>query len=187
MRTRSKVAAAPVLAVMLVLAMAGPAVGGGWATVELSSTPDGVRADEVWEVDLRILQHGRTPLEGIEPTVRVVERDSDRSARFLARPMAEQGVYRARVTFPAAGKWRYFVDDGFTQVHSYPPVTIADGRAPRADAATPATPGADDGASGDTMLAGALGVGLAAAGLTVAIRRRRKHPPTSSPLAPGNT
>ena len=185
MRARSRVATAPVLGVVLVLAMTSPAIGGGWATVELSSTPDGVRAGEVWEVDLTVLQHGRTPLEGIEPGVRIVERDGDRTARFAARPTAEQGVFRARVTFPVAGRWRYFVDDGFSQVHSYPSVTIADGPAPRADAAASARTAAADGASGSAVLVGALGVGLAAGGLTVAVRRRRRLP-SSAPVAPGS-
>ena len=61
------------IAVLAVLAAVVPAtaLAGGWATVKLSSTPDGAEAGAPWVVNLTVLQHGVTPLAGIHPEVRI--------------------------------------------------------------------------------------------------------------------
>jgi len=48
--------------------------------------------------------------------------------RFLARPTATTGVYRARVVFPRAGTWKWTIWDGFSRTHTYTPVKIAPAR-----------------------------------------------------------
>ena len=129
-----------VLAAASALALAGTAAAGGWATVQLSSTPRGLSAGEPWIVDVTVLQHGRTPLDGLKPTL-TIRKSSSRTASgafkgrlttrtFVARPAGKPGVYRVRVVFPTAGTWRYEVYDGFVQyggarTHRYAPVTIA--------------------------------------------------------------
>jgi len=115
MRTRTTAA---VLAIIGLLALPAGAFAGGWATVGLSSTPDRLGPGQTWNVELEILQHGRTPLEGIHPTVTITAGDAART--FQTRPAGRPGVYRAAVTFPDAGTWRYVVDDGFTARHRYP-------------------------------------------------------------------
>jgi hypothetical protein len=129
-----------VLAAASALVLAGTAVAGGWATVQLSSTPRGLSAGEPWVVDITVLQHGRTPLDGLKPTLTIrksVPRITSGVAKgrptirtFAARPTGRPGVYRARVVFPSAGTWRYEVYDGFVQyggarTHTYAPVRIA--------------------------------------------------------------
>lgn len=96
---------------------------GGWATVGLSSLPDGIETGEPWVVDLRVLQHGRTPLDGVHPRVLLSGPGGVRRA-VAARPTGEPGVYRARVVFGSGGRWRFAVDDRFTQTHTYAPVRI---------------------------------------------------------------
>jgi hypothetical protein len=122
------------LAFVSALVLAGTAAAGGWATVRLSSSPKGLSAGEPWIVDITVLQHGRTPLAGVKPTVRIRKLAAARSTAspsvFVARPTARTGVYRARVVFPSAGTWRYQVYDGFTQyggarTHTFAPVQIA--------------------------------------------------------------
>jgi hypothetical protein len=51
-------------ATALAVALIAPttSLAGGWATVGLSSLPDGAQPGEAWVVDLTVLQHGRTPL-----------------------------------------------------------------------------------------------------------------------------
>ena len=73
---------------LAVLMVAGPAValGGGWATVKLSSTPTDMRAGAPWVVELTVLQHGVTPLAGVRPEVRIAQGSITRS--FPARPTA---------------------------------------------------------------------------------------------------
>ncbi len=108
-----------------VLALLAPAVAlaGGWATVQLSSTPAKQRAGVPWVVNLTVLQHGVTPLAGIEPQVQIAQGTYSRS--FAARPTAKTGVYRARVVFPRAGTWRWSIWDGFSRTHTYKAVKVA--------------------------------------------------------------
>ena len=103
------------------LALPASALAGGWATTALSSAPPaGIEAGEAWNVELTIMQHGVTPLEGVEPSIDVERVGVERT--FTATPTGKPGVYRARVVFDEPGRWRYEVNDGFSQTHSYPPV-----------------------------------------------------------------
>jgi hypothetical protein len=116
---RKLVAALAVTAVLLPAA----ALAGGWATVQLSSTPKGAQAGTPWVVNLNVLQHGLTPLAGIRPEIRIAQGKLRRT--FVARPSGKPGVYRARVVFPRAGTWRWTIWDGFSREHTYSPVLIA--------------------------------------------------------------
>jgi hypothetical protein len=108
--------------VAIAVVVPAAAFAGGWATVQLSSTPTGSRAGVPWVVNLTVLQHGRTPLDGIQPHVRISQGAIAR--QFLARPTSKVGVYRARVVFPRAGMWRWSIWDGFSRTHTYKPVQV---------------------------------------------------------------
>jgi hypothetical protein len=159
------------LAVPLALLVLAPsALAGGWATVGLSSTPAGTQPGNPWVVNLTVLQHGRTPLEGIQPTVTI--RNGDAHKTFAAKPTGEPGVYRASVVFPTAGRWTYEVNDDFVaqQVHTFPAVEIG---AP-ASAPVPAnTTASDDGGPNLLWLAPGIALLLAAAALVARGRARR--------------
>ncbi len=173
------VAAAALAAVLIAPATT---LGGGWATVGLSSLPDGVGPGEPWVVDLTVLQHGRTPLEGVEPTVLIRGAFDSGEKEFVAKPTERAGVYRARVVFPSEGRFTYSVDDDFSQVHELGAVRIGAGgeRAMAAPAAARTVAGPPDSGDGVT-LAGALGIalgaGLLAALVTAALRRRGEPKP----------
>jgi hypothetical protein len=161
---------------ILAAALIAPATAtaGGFATVGLNPPPEEIGPGTPWVVDLEILQHGRTPLEGVEPSV-IVTGGGDREV-FPAEPTGKPGVYRAEVVFPGEGTWRYAVDDGFTQTHTFPPVTIGsgDGTAAAGTAAAGAQP--DDGGPDIALaLAIAAAAGFAAA-LVVTVVRRRPRP-----------
>jgi len=166
-----------VIAMALALALVAPAtsLGGGWATVGLSSLPDGTQPGEEWSVDLTVLQHGRTPLEGVAPRVLIRGADGGSEKAFVAKPTARAGVYRARVVFPSAGRWTYAVDDDFSQVHQLGAVSIGAGGEQATVAIPPAASG--DGVSLTGALGIALGAGLLAALLTTAMRRRGEAKP----------
>ena len=155
----------------LVLLIAPAAYAGGWATVGLSSTPAGTEPGKPWPVEITVLQHGVTPLEGVEPAVIITSGDARRT--FAAEPTGKPGVYRAEVVFPTAGRWSYAVDDGFIseRLHTFPAVQIG--------AETPA-PAAATGDEGGGPSAGWLVPGVAllllAAALLARDRRRRHHP-----------
>jgi hypothetical protein len=160
------------LCVVAAAAITAPAaLGGGFATSGLSSTPHGLRAGEPWKVEITVLQHGRTPAAGLRPRLRLNGPGGARR-EVAARPTARAGVYAANVRFPVSGRWTYMVFDGFNDEMptTYPPVTIA----PRAGApaATPSSP-SDDGGLGvwPVVLGGAV---LAVAGGALALSRRRR-------------
>jgi hypothetical protein len=116
---------------LVTLALPATAAAGGWATVQLSSTPGGGRAGEPWNVTVTVLQHGRTALAGVRPTITI--RNGAKRIVFPTRATDEIGRYRARVVFPHAGMWRYSVYDAFTQyggakVHTFAPVRIKPAR-----------------------------------------------------------
>ena len=122
------------LAVLLAVAcgslgLAGVAQAGCMATVGLSPMPQpGIQAGQPWLVNVKVLQHGRTPLAGASPVVRI-RSAAGRLIRFPARATATRGVYRARVVFPAAGRWGLSVYDGFpvaecARVHSFASVAV---------------------------------------------------------------
>jgi len=152
----------PLLALALAaLLVPAAATAGGFATVQLSSLPARTDAGGTWTPTMTILQHGVTPLDGLEPAVRITD-DSGATHSFAARPTGEPGTYVAKVRFPTGGSWRYEIWDGFSQTHTYSPVTIGDGR----DGSFPTVP-----------VAGAALALLLVAALGVAVSRRRRPGP----------
>ena len=143
------------------LLLPGAALGGGFATVQLSSLPAGTDAGGTWTPTLTIRQHGVTPLDGLQPAVRITDENGEIRS-FAARPAGRTGTYVAEVRFPSAGTWRYEIWDGFSQTHTYSPVTIGDG----GDASFPTAR-----VAGAVLLAGALG-----GAVLLALRRRRPGP-----------
>lgn len=111
------------------LALAGVAQAGCMATVGLSSMPKpGLAAGKPWVVTIRVLQHGRTPMSDARPEVRI-RNAAGKLFTFKAKPTARVGSYRARVVFPAAGRYRLGVYDGFpvadcARVHTFKAVLI---------------------------------------------------------------
>ena len=160
------------LALAAALIAAPSALAGGWATVGLSSTPAGVQPGDPWDVNITVLQHGRTPLQDVQPTLTI--RNGDSSKTFAAKPTDKPGVYAASVTFPSAGQWTYEVNDGFItqQPHTFPAVQI--GEPVSAPAAT-----ADEGGVNLTwLLLGGMAFVLAA--LILLIRRHQRHEPQAA-------
>jgi hypothetical protein len=151
---------------LLGLALAGlllsaAANAGGFATVQLSSLPAGTDAGGTWTPTLTILQHGRTPLDGLQPAIRITD-EAGTIETFAATPAGEPGTYVAHVTFASSGTWRWEIWDGFSQTHTYSPVTIGDG----GDASFPTVP----------VTAAVLAVLTLAGVALVALRRRRPGP-----------
>jgi hypothetical protein len=156
------------LVVAVAAAVAAPAASaGGWATVGLSSLPpSGLNANQDWPVDITVLQHGRTPLAGVIPVVRIRDDGGKVVKSFAAKPTGKTGVYHAVVRFPGSGRFAYEVYDGFVayggaQTHTFNPVQIG----PPADS-FPYLP---------LGIAAALALALATA-TTVVWRRRAPEP-----------
>lgn len=150
------------LVLVAALALAGSASAGGFATVQLGATPYGVATGGTWSTDLTVLQHGRTPLDGLSPTVTISNGTQERV--FPAVATGRTGVYHVEVVFPSAGTWTWKIWDGFTRTHTYAPVVVG---------ATDDGPGTVDASLGWWI------VGLVAAAALVAataLARRRPRP-----------
>lgn len=145
------------------------ASAGGWATVGLDPLPTGVGPGDTWNTNMTILQHGRTPLTGLSPTITITPEDGGRSETFAATETSEPGVYAASVVFPEAGPWRIVADSTFGDSRlTYGPVQIEP------------LPGFGTGAAGDDfpalpLLAILGGLVVVAAAFRVR-RQRRLHP-----------
>lgn len=111
------------IAAIAALAVAPAAQAGCWATVKLSSMPEG----RTWNVLVTPLQHGRTSLPNARPRIEIRNGTGPWTV-FRAAKTAKTGVFKARVVFPSAGTWRFRVWDGFephcARFHSYAPFTI---------------------------------------------------------------
>jgi hypothetical protein len=111
------------LATCATLALAPTASAGCWATVKLSSMPDG----RVWDVKVTPLQHGFRPLPNAKPRIEIRSGTAPWKV-FAARKTAQRGVFRARVVFPTAGTWQLRIWDGFephcARYHTYAPVVF---------------------------------------------------------------
>ncbi len=149
------------LAVAAALWLVGGAGAGGWATVGVSPQPeDDAQAGAVWTPTLTVLQHGRTPLDGVHPTV-MLSNGKGQLETFAATPTGKPGTYAARVRFASSGTWSVRVNDGFGREHGFPDVTIG---------------AAETSSSSALRLPVALGALLAIAlGSTLLLRRRRQQ------------
>ena len=162
-----------VLAALLTLALAATAAAGGFATAGLDQMPATAAPGSTWSPEITVLGHGRTPADGVEPIV--ILTSGERTERFPARPAGRPGVYRADVTFPAAGRWSVAVDSGWGVGEDT--VGAIDVSARAGTAAAPPSRSGD----GLPPLVPAVLAGLAAALLTGAIQRRRHRRP--APIA----
>jgi hypothetical protein len=142
------------------LLLPAAATAGGFATVQLSSLPDGTDAGGTWAPTMTILQHGVTPLDALYPVVRISD-GAGRLEEYPATPTGKPGEYLAEVRFPTAGRWSWEIWDGFTQTHTYSPVTIGEGVS-----GFPTLP----------VVSAALGV-FGVAGLVLVTARRRRPGP----------
>ena len=153
-------------ALVAALVVSSAASAGGWATVGIAPLADGVTSGDTWSTEITVLQHGRTPLDGLRPTLTISTGEDTRT--FNARPTGRTGLYEADVVFPQPGRWSVVVDSGFGDSRlTYGPVTIG--------AAPVGTPGSFS-VLPVAIVAGALALAAAA---VFGIRRMRRLGPAS--------
>lgn len=154
--------AASSLIFLLVLAVALPAMAGGWAVITLEELPSGAVAGESLSIRFAVRQHGRTLLEGLEASVYARNTSSGETIASAASPVIGQpGYYEAEVTFPSVGRWEWSIR-AFTMDQPMPDLNVSAGTFPSLLA--PPSPAA--------IAAGAVGL-LLGGGATIIARRRR--------------
>ena len=110
-----------VLVVLAMLALASPALAGGWAMVTLDSLPREVRAGESLQLGFMVLQHGKTPtnkdLDGnpLKPVLTAIKQGGAATTqakgaetiRAEARQQGPTGHYVVDLAFPSDGTWAW--------------------------------------------------------------------------------
>jgi hypothetical protein len=170
------------LVLAVALAVPATAVGGGYATLGLQSLPEGIEPGETWRAEFTVLAHGRTPFVDGHPSVTVRSSGGELVGTFPGRLVNKTGLYRAEVVFPESGRYRYVIDDGYSQRHTFPPVTVGDGGDDPVPSLAAAAAPADDGPSVPLALVLAAGVGLLVAWLVLMLLSRRGRTEGRPPL-----
>lgn len=111
------------IAVLLALLAVLPAYAGGWAVITLDELPSNVVAGEPLTIGFTVLQHGRTPMTGLYPTVTA---NLSEDAKFVvnAEPEGETGHYTATLNFPKAGDWQWSIQ-AFAMDQPMPMLSVA--------------------------------------------------------------
>jgi hypothetical protein len=104
-----------VIVVIAMLALAAPALAGGWAVVTLDSLPREVRAGQPFQLGFVIRQHGRTPVnndwEGhaLKPTLTAQKQGGGQVIQFEAHQQGATGHFVVDITLPSDGMWDWSI------------------------------------------------------------------------------
>lgn len=110
-------------ALLLSLVLVIPVFAGGWAVITLDELPTNVVAGEPLTIGFVVLQHGRTPLDGLTPTI-TANLYKDQEFVVQAEPGGKPGHYTATLIFPSAGEWRWSIQ-AFTMDQTMPMLSVA--------------------------------------------------------------
>ena len=98
--------------VIAALTLAAPAAAGGWAVTSLDPMVAAPVAGEDIAVGFTIRQHGVTPV-ALDDVAIVVTDPTGGTTRFTAVPDGVVGHYVATIRLPAAGRYRWSVEQGW--------------------------------------------------------------------------
>jgi hypothetical protein len=98
-----------VTGVAAALAVATPALAGGWATTLLDPLPDRIEAGHTYTVGFWILQHGShvSQIGLSDPGLKLVD-DKGEALAFKAVALPEGGHYATAIVLPHDGDWAIF-------------------------------------------------------------------------------
>ena len=161
---RIRIALGFVLLVALIFVV--PAFAGGWAVITLDELPLNVIAGEPVAISFTVLQHGRTPMLDLHPTI-TARAASAEPMVISAEPDGKPGHYAATLTFPKEGNWEWSIQ-AFTMDQPMPALKVASAN----PASAPSTSQSESTPS--WLLPGLLAFGIAVAGLVFAFRRRSR-------------
>ncbi|MDQ3005279.1 MAG: cytochrome c [Chloroflexota bacterium] len=119
----SKFRSALLLVLIFMFAFAIPVFAGGWAVITLDELPAGVVADEPYTIGFTVLQHGKTPMAGLSPTVTARMEKGD-MLTFQAESEGKPGHYMAALTFPTDGEWEWSIQ-AFTMDMKMPVLNVS--------------------------------------------------------------
>ena len=91
--------------------------------VTLDENPGTVLKDRQWEVGFTVLQHGRTPVGGLRPTVTLIHRESREIVEFEASEEGALGHYTVSLSLPDSGTWDWSIA-AFSGDHPQSPLEV---------------------------------------------------------------
>ncbi len=112
------------LAAVALLALAMPALAGGWAVTSLDALPSEFRAGQTYRLGYTIRQHGVTPFTGARTRILTEVPATGETTAFAGAPEGAPGHYVAEVRFPSAGMWTWHVEQGPFGLQSLGTVTV---------------------------------------------------------------
>lgn len=123
------------LALLVSILFVLPAFAGGWAVITLDEVPTDIVAGEPLTVGFMVLQHGKTPMVNLDPTVTAALQDGEHFT-VNAEPGGRPGYYTATLIFPREGDWSWSIQ-AFTMDQPMPALSVS---APVAKAASQSEP-----------------------------------------------
>jgi len=126
-----------ILGLLAAGALAMPAMFGGWAVIKVEDVPTQLEAGKATQLTFTVLQHGRTPLRELTPTVTVTPEGARRGEQVRAAAGRKAGQYVATITPASMGAVRIAIDANWhdTRVELLPiPVVARVAQASHADA-----------------------------------------------------
>lgn len=122
------------LAMLALFAVASVALAGGWAQVTAKNVPVDPPAGEETTIQIRVLQHGETPVSWPRLTVVATDAASGAVIRAVAVATGPEGSYEATLLFPTAGEWTLTYESVDLVMQGSATVRIANVAAPGAAA-----------------------------------------------------
>lgn len=161
-----------VLAFLLAFAIAVPAFAGGWAVITLDELPTSVVAGEPFTIGFVVLQHGRTPMNDLDPIISV---HLDKTNAFVAHAEQEgkPGHYTATLTIPKAGEWEWSIQ-AFTMDQRMPNLTVAAPVAATVSEPVAITEPVQSAAVSPVVIGRAAALGIGLIGLFFAVWRKSR-------------
>jgi len=152
--------------ILVVLALAAPALAGGWAVITLERLPSGVVVGVPLTVRFAVRQHGKTLLPDLTPTISAHNAQNGDSFSIDARHVSGSlGRYEAVLTFPSTGTWEWTVQ-AFTMDQRMPDLVVS--------ANSPVSQALPKEGSRLPIMIGIVGLVIALAALGVSLRTKRR-------------
>lgn len=158
-----------VLALLLSVVFAIPVFAGGWAVITLDELPTGIVAGKPFTVGFTVLQHGKTPMTDLSPTI-TANLYKDEEFVVTAEPEGKPGHYTATLIFPKEGDWRWSIQ-AFSMDQAMPMLSVA---APTSVAANPPVMKTESAISftSPILIVSMMALVVGLIGAVIAVRRR---------------
>jgi hypothetical protein len=170
----SKFRIAATLALFFALVLATTVLAGGWAVITLDKLPTDVSAGQPVTIGFTVLQHGRTPMPDLVPTVTL--RSGTERIIVPAEEDGKAGHYTATLTFPTEGAWDWSIQ-AFTMDQPMPALSVS---ASAASSSATSTSTAPDLPALPLIAGVSMGIGLI--GVAISVLRKNRFAITFTTL-----